>query len=62
MVICRKKQRQCLPDELEAGDCWIASSLAQLNGLILCGHVGKHSDELAMELVTSTEGKTECKE
>jgi IS1 family transposase len=37
-------------------------SLAQLSGLILCGRVGKHTDELAIELVSSTEGKTECKE
>jgi IS1 family transposase len=62
VVVCRKKQRQCLPEELEAGDCWIALSLAQLNGLILCGRVGKHTNELAIELVASTQGKTECKE
>ena len=62
MVICRKKQKRCLPDELEVGDCWIALSLAQLSGLILCGRVGKHTDELAQELVSSTEGKTDCKE
>ena len=36
--------------------------LAQLSGLILCGRVGKHTDSLAQELVSSTEGKTECKE
>jgi IS1 family transposase len=36
--------------------------LAQLNGLILSGRVGKHTDSLAIELVTSTEGKTDCKE
>ena len=40
----------------------IALSLAQLNGLILCGRVGKHTNELAIELVASTQGKTECKE
>lgn len=39
-----KKQKRCLPDELEAGDCWIALSLAQLSGLILSGRVGKHTD------------------
>ena len=44
------------------GDCWIALSLAQLSGLILCARVGKHTDELAIELVASTEGKTDCKE
>ena len=62
MVVCGKKQRQCLPEELVAGDCWIAISLAQLNGLILSGRVGKHTDSLAIELVASTEGKTDCKE
>jgi IS1 family transposase len=29
--------------------------------LILCGRVGKHTDELVQQLVTSTEGKTDCK-
>jgi insertion element IS1 protein InsB len=62
VVVCGKKQRHCLPDELEAGDCWIGLSLAQLSGLILCGRVGKHTDSLVIELVASTEGKTECKE
>ncbi|MDZ4877050.1 MAG: hypothetical protein CLLPBCKN_006485 [Chroococcidiopsis cubana SAG 39.79] len=62
MVVRRKKQKHCLPEELEAGDCWIALSLAQLSGLILTGRVGKHTDELAQELVTSTQGKTECQE
>lgn len=52
----------CLPEELEVGDCWIAMSLAQLNGLILSGRVGKHSDSLAIELVASTQGKTNCTE
>lgn len=36
--------------------------MAQLSGLILTGRVGKHTDSLAQELVTSTEGKTDCKE
>jgi len=58
----QKNIHHCLPEELEAGDCWIALSLAQLNGLILSGRVGKHTDSLAQELVTSTEGKSECKE
>ncbi len=62
MVVCPKKQKRCLPGELETGDCWIALSLAQLNGLILTGRVGKHTDSLAQQLVASTEGKTECKE
>jgi hypothetical protein len=52
----------CLPDELVAGDCSIALSLAQLSGLILCGRVGKHTDELVQELVASTESKTDCQE
>lgn len=62
MVICRKKQKHCLPQDIETGDCWIALSLAQLSGLILTGRVGKHTDELAQELVTSTEGKSDCKQ
>jgi len=62
VVICGKKQKRSLPEELETGDCWIALSLAQLSGLILCGRVGKHTDELAQALVSSTEGKTDCSE
>ena len=37
-------------------------SFAQLSGLILSGRVGKHTDSLAIELVASTQGKTNCKE
>lgn len=37
-------------------------SLAQLNGLILCGRVGKRTDKLAIELVASTQGRTDCQE
>ena len=62
MVVCEKKQKCCLPDELVAGDCWIALSLAQLSGLILTGRVGKHTDSSAQELVVNTEGKTDCQE
>ena len=62
MVVRREKLHHCLPEELEAGDCWIALSLTQLNGLILSGRVAKHTDKLAIELVASTEGKTDCKE
>lgn len=62
MVVCPKKQKHCLPEELETGDCWIALSLAQLNGLILSGRVGKRTDKLAIELVASTEDKTSCTE
>ena len=50
-----------MPEELVAGDCWIALSLASLSGLIFTGRVGKHTDELAAELVLNTQGKTECK-
>ncbi len=58
----KKILHQCLPEQLAAGDCWLALSLAQLSGLVLAGRVGKHTEELAQELVTSTEGKTSCKE
>jgi IS1 family transposase len=51
-----------LPDELVAGDCSIGLSLAHLSGLILCGGVGQHTDELVQQLVASTEGKTDCSE
>src|SRR4028119_1392521 len=61
MVVCQKKQKQCLPSELEVGDCWIGISLAKDSGLILAARVGKHTDELIEELVVSTEGKTSCK-
>ena len=61
MVICRKKQKQCLPDELEVGDCWIGVSLADSSGLILAARVGKHTDALIEELVVTSEGKTACK-
>lgn len=46
MVIWFKKQQQCLPKELEVGDCWIGMSLANSSGLILAARVGKHTDEL----------------
>ncbi len=61
MVICFKKQKQCLPTELEVGDCWIAISLANTSGLILAARVGKHTDELIEQLVVSSEGKTASK-
>ena len=57
MVIRAKKQKQCLPEEVAVGDCWIAISLADSSGLILAARVGKHTDEL----LVSTEGKTDCK-
>lgn len=62
MVIRRKKQKQCVPDELEVGDCWIGVSLAASSGLILAARVGKHTDDLIEELVVSSEGKTACKQ
>jgi len=61
VVIRRKKQKRCLPDELEAGDCWIGLSVADSSGLILSARVGKHTDKLIEELVVSTEGTTNCK-
>lgn len=60
MVICRKKQKQCLAGELEVGDCWIGLSLANTSGLILAVRVGKHTDALIEQLVSNTEGKTDC--
>ncbi len=63
MVICRKKQKHCLPQELEAGDCTDSSKQRHSPcGLILCGRVGKHTNELAIELVSSSQGKSECKQ
>lgn len=44
------------------GDCWMAITLANTSGLILSCRVGKHTDSLLNELVTSTEGKTDCKD
>lgn len=60
MVICRKKQKQCLAGELEVGECWIGLSLANTSGLILAVRVGKHTDALIEQLVSNTEGKTDC--
>ncbi len=60
--LVQKNKNTACPTNSRAGDCWIAISLAQLSGLILSGRIGKHTDELAAELVTSTEGKTECRE
>ena len=62
MVICAKKQKRCLPEELEVGDCWIAISLADSSGLILAARAGKHTNELLEEMIVSTEGKTNCKQ
>jgi IS1 family transposase len=62
VVICAKKQKQCLSQELTVGDCWIALSLADCSGLILAARVGKHTDALIEQLVTNTEGKTDCKQ
>ena len=56
-----KKQKQCVPDDLERGNCWIGVSLADSSGLILAARVGKHTDELIAQLVVSSEGKTACK-
>ena len=56
-----KKQKHCLPEDLETGDCWIGISLARKSGLILSDRVGKHTDAFLDKLVTSTEGKTDAK-
>ena len=61
MVICAKKQKNCLCQELTQGDCWIALSVDHNIGLILSTRVGKHTDKLLTELWVSTEGKTACK-
>lgn len=61
MVVCSKKQKHCLPEDLEKGDCWIGISLARESGLILSARVGKHTDAFLSELVSSTEGKTDAK-
>jgi hypothetical protein len=62
VVFCAKKQKQCLPGELEVGDCWIGMSLADGSGMILAARVGRHTDELMEESVVSSEGKTDCKQ
>ena len=62
MVICTKKQKHCLPEDLEVGDCWIGISLARESGLILIARVGKHTDALLNELVVRTEGKTDAQQ
>lgn len=59
----RKKQKHCLPQELEAGDCTDSREARHSPwGLILCGRVGKHTDELAPELVVSIQVGSDCKE
>ena len=60
MVIRQKKQKNCLPEEQMSGDCWIGLSLANDSGLILAARVGKHTDIFIGELVSSTEGTTDC--
>jgi IS1 family transposase len=60
VVIRRKKQKNCLPEELMTGECWIGLSLDSDSGLILAARVGKHTDSFIEELVNSTEGKTDC--
>lgn len=61
MVVCAKKQKHCLPEELEKGDFGIGISLARGSGLILSARVGQHTDAFLTDLVTSTEGKTNAK-
>lgn len=56
-----KKQKHCLSDELEVGDCWMTIALANDSGLILICRVGKHTNSLLDELMSSTEDETDCK-
>ena len=56
MVICPKKQKNCLQNELIVGDCWIGMTQAQGSGLILATRVGKHTDEFIAQLVVNTQG------
>lgn len=60
MVVCAKKQKNCQPEELTAGDCWIGLSLANDSGLILAARVGKRTDSFLEEMVVTTQGKTDC--
>lgn len=63
LVICGKKQKHCLPEELETGDCWIALSLAQPAWFDSRALVWASIPTLlAQSLVSSTEGKTDCSE
>ncbi|ABW30246.1 conserved hypothetical protein [Acaryochloris marina MBIC11017] len=45
---------------MSVGECWIALSLAKDSSLVLSGRIGKHTDELAQDLIENTEGKTTC--
>lgn len=60
VVVCPKKHSSLLTPRTRSRRLLDSISPAQLNGLILSGRVGKHTDSLAIELVTSTEGETEC--
>lgn len=46
---------------MAVSDCWLGISLADESGLVLSLRVGKHTDEFLSELVSNTEGKTDCK-
>ena len=52
-----KKQKQCLPNELEVGDCWSGVSLANTSGLILAARGGKHTDKLPIGVSGHYRGK-----
>jgi len=62
LVVCSKKQKNCLSDEIRVGDCWIGVTQAIGSGLILAARVGKHTDEFIQELIVNTEGKTGCQQ
>ncbi len=57
--IQKNKNNVCL-GSLRWATAPIGLSQAKDSGLILADRVGKHTDELIEELVTSTEGKTDC--
>ena len=48
-------------NELPEGDCGIGMTQASSSGFILATRVGKHTDQFISELITNTEGKTNCK-
>ena len=61
MVLGQKKQKHCQMNELTEGDCWIGMTQVSSNGFILATRVGKHIDQFISELITNTEGTTNCK-
>jgi insertion element IS1 protein InsB len=62
VVIRFKKQKHCTAAERNSGDCWVGLSLASSSGLLLAACVGKHTDAFIKQLISNTEGKTNCKQ